>query len=97
MSNSDLRISPMHRFSGVENALEPVFRGGFDSRTLVQRGQETVATAAFSHLLDAGLGEKLFGQGRRPAPFHGNLLPRSQLGNLPVYRVRYCQLSVMGA
>src|ERR1035437_636155 len=72
--------------------LEPVFGGGFGCRNLVQRGQETLATAAFGHLFHAGPAGKLFGQGRRHDPLHGNLLPRSQLGNLAVHGVRNCHV-----
>src|ERR1019366_4149081 len=68
-------------------ALEPVFRGGFCRWNLVQRGKETLTAGALGHLPHAGPAGKLFGQGGRNDPFHGNLLPRCQIGNLAVHRV----------
>ena len=70
--------------------LEAIFRGWFGCWDLVQRGQETFATAAFGHLLHARPAGNLLRQGRRHDPFDGNLLPRSQLDNLAVHGVRNC-------
>src|ERR1017187_8456538 len=72
-------------------------RGGFCCRNLVQRGQETFATAAFGHLLQTGPAGNLFGQGRRHDPLRGNLLPRSQIDNLAVDCVGNCHIESHGA
>ena len=58
--------------------LEPVVRGGFCCWSLVQRGQKTLAAAVSGHLLCGVQPGKLFGQGGRHDPLHGNLLPRSR-------------------
>src|ERR1035438_5679599 len=81
----------------VARGLEPVFRGGFYRGNFVQRCQETFVTAAFGHTFHAGPAGKLFGQGRCHNPLHGNLLLRSQVGNLAVHFVGDCDVESHGA
>src|ERR1022692_3920393 len=77
--------------------LEPVFGGGFCCWNLVQRGQKTFAAGALRHLPHAVPAGKLFGQGSRHDPLHGNLLPRCQIGNLAVHRVGHCHVESHGS